>query len=733
MNEKQDPDTLMEFFEDISVTGQYYEDQYADLAEDDNIAAFLNLTDEEIDDVEAESQDFEVDEEIFHELFDSNADLEIPAIGFNWAALFWGVLLLLAVVGFVFNEYRNNSDREQLLTTQYSALKLKSDIESLGNVVIKAAQEGTEGAFSSLSSVRNSIDEELGTMLSSAKAANFSREGTLSAIESDWEGLDSKVQQVLDDQVATVAAAGNIAEISGAVPDLLDQTDSLISRLLRSEVSLELLNLGNQMRYLLERIKSNTSIYTEGSSGWRQSLSQLDQDIKRYGLIKDDVLSRSGGNLTTILAKIEEPYQQVEFSNDSLISKNQTITLVRQAADEVSEQSVNTVGLLQQLIDSIGSVSRDENPLWAQRIPIAIALFALLCVLCLISAVRRHNRKREHINTLVSQHSEDAVIKLLDEMGSLAQGDLTVEAEVTNEVTGAIADSVNYAVGEMRVLVNGIKSASNEMVAVTEDTEQLIAQLLTSNDMQSDEIRSSASDVENMSQTMNLMSESATKSSERARVTAESAKRGAEAVRNTIVGMNASRSQIQDTSKRLKRLGESSQQINEIVNLIKDVTEQTNVLSLNASIQAAMAGEAGRGFAVVAEEVQRLADRSARASSEITELVKNIQQDVNSAIASMESTTEEVISGAKVADEAGQTLDDIENISQDLYEVIQQVAEQANGESVVANRLASRMNTLNSATKESDMSVSQVASSLGQIREVAGKLNKSVSGFQLPS
>jgi twitching motility protein PilJ len=215
-------------------------------------------------------------------------------------------------------------------------------------------------------------------------------------------------------------------------------------------------------------------------------------------------------------------------------------------------------------------------------------------------------------------------------------------------------------------------------------------------------------------------------------VSAKSAKKGADAVRNTIVGMNSTRNQIQDTSKRLKRLGESSQQINEIVNLIQDVTEQTNVLSLNASIQAAMAGEAGRGFAVVAEEVQRLADRSARASNEITDLVKTIQQDANNAIASMEATTSEVVTGATMADEAGQALDEIETISQQLLDAIERLAAQATEESESAKTVTERMNTLKNATEQSDLSVSQVAAALGQIRDVAGKLDKSVAGFTLP-
>lgn len=359
-------------------------------------------------------------------------------------------------------------------------------------------------------------------------------------------------------------------------------------------------------------------------------------------------------------------------------------------------------------------------------------MLAALGIAGLIWSVIRQQRKRDAVTALRTKRSEDAVIKLLDEMGDLAQGDLTVEAEVTNEITGAIADSVNFAIGEMRILVNGIKQASTEMTSTTADSETLIAQLLTSNDAQSEEIQNAAVEVEKMSFTMANMSKSALESSDRARISAQSAKNGADAVRNTIVGMNSTRNQIQDTSKRLKRLGESSQQINEIVNLIQDVTEQTNVLSLNASIQAAMAGEAGRGFAVVAEEVQRLADRSARASSEITELVKTIQQDANNAIASMEATTSEVVTGATMADEAGQALDEIETISQQLLDAIEKLASQATDESKSAKTVTDRMSTLKTATEDSDLSVSQVAAALGQIRDVAGKLDKSVAGFRLP-
>ena len=458
---------------------------------------------------------------------------------------------------------------------------------------------------------------------------------------------------------------------------------------------------------------------------------QFEKDVKLFGEVNNDIRRMGGVAVSGDLSDIDQSYERLVSSAASIMGNVEDYFTIRDAATRISNLSDSMQSGLGDTISGIGN-DADKLP-FLKNLPWILGGLGLLGLVGLIWALLRQNQKREQVNKLRTKRAEDAVIKLLDEMGDLAQGDLTVEAEVTNEVTGAIADSVNFAIGEMRILVNGIKTASNEMSNTTEDSEQMIAQLLTSNDAQSEVILGAAQEIERMSETMSGMSHLALQSSERAQVAADSAKKGAAAVRDTIVGMNSTRNQIQDTAKRLKRLGESSQQINEIVNLIQDVTEQTNVLSLNASIQAAMAGEAGRGFAVVAEEVQRLADRSARASGEITELVKNIQQDANNAIASMETTTEEVITGATMADQAGQALDEIERISQELLEVIEKVAAEATEESKVANTISGRMNTLKSATEQSDMSVSQVAGALGQIRDVVDKLDKSVAGFRLPA
>ncbi len=670
----------------------------------------------------------------FGELFEQELGEEIPEVGFSWFPVFWSVVLLGAIAAFLFNANRIGTEQRHLASIRNSALQVDSDVQDITYQSLLAFN-GKEEAFDQLQSLRKQINENLpGLDVSNAQRSGFvlSAEGSvnLNQINADWEQLGLQVDLLAGNRGVINSTLDQVMAVNELTPVLLDQTDVLVDRLIENEASLKLINVGSRQRFLSQRIKASANEFAMGAPGWQEAASQFEEDVKLFGEVNNDIRSMGGIAIASDVAAIDNSYKNLLSSAESVIGNVEDYVTIRNAATMIDSLSTKlqtqTAGFIQNLTPEFG------KPGWLKKLPWILAGIGILGLVGLIGSLVSQSRKREQTNNLRTRRAEDAVIKLLDEMGDLAQGDLRVEAAVTNEVTGAIADSVNFAIGEMRILVNGIKSASNEMSATTEDSEQLIAQLLTSNDAQSEEILTSAQEIENMSETMSQMSESALQSSDRARVATEAAKKGAAAVHNTIVGMNTTRNQIQDTAKRLKRLGESSQQINEIVNLIQDVTEQTNVLSLNASIQAAMAGEAGRGFAVVAEEVQRLADRSARASSEISELVKNIQQDANNAISSMETTTEEVITGATMADEAGQALDEIESISQELYQVIETVASGATRESKAAATVTERMNTLKEATEQSDLSVSQVAVALGNIRDVVGKLDKSVAGFQLP-
>ncbi len=327
--------------------------------------------------------------------------------------------------------------------------------------------------------------------------------------------------------------------------------------------------------------------------------------------------------------------------------------------------------------------------------------------------------------------TQGAILRLMNEMGDLADGDLTIRATVSEDITGAIADSVNYTVEELAVLVRRINDAADRVTRASNAAQSTSNDLLAATKVQSAEIQGANAAVLEMANSMKTVSASALESARVARASLEAAQKGASAVSNSITGMNEIRTQIQETSKRIKRLGESSQEIGEIVELISDITEQTNVLALNAAIQAASAGEAGRGFSVVAEEVQRLAERSGEATKQIAAIVKTIQTDTHDAVAAMEYSTQGVVEGAKLSDAAGQALNEISSVSQDLARLIQAISSDTQHQADIATKVADSMQDILRITGQTTTSTQQTAVSIGELTELAVELKGSVSGFKV--
>jgi twitching motility protein PilJ len=327
--------------------------------------------------------------------------------------------------------------------------------------------------------------------------------------------------------------------------------------------------------------------------------------------------------------------------------------------------------------------------------------------------------------------TQGAILRLMNEMGELADGDLTVRATVSEDITGAIADSVNYTVEELAVLVRRINDAAERVTRASSAAQHTSNDLLTATHKQSSEIQNANTVVLEMADSMKTVSSAAKESARVANASLAAAQKGAAAVSNSISGMNEIRSQIQETSKRIKRLGESSQEIGEIVELISDITEQTNILALNAAIQAASAGEAGRGFSVVAEEVQRLAERSAEATKQIAAIVKTIQADTHDAVAAMEHSTQEVVAGARLSDAAGQALSEISSVSQDLTRLIEAISSDTQAQAGIATQVADSMQGILRITGQTSASTQQTAISIGELAELAGELKGSVSGFKV--
>ena len=376
---------------------------------------------------------------------------------------------------------------------------------------------------------------------------------------------------------------------------------------------------------------------------------------------------------------------------------------------------------------------------------IGSALFALACGAALAYVQLLESRQRQLIAEgqrvaaesqqqdakRVNDANQAAILRLMNELQTVAEGDLTQEATVTEDITGAIADSVNYTVEELRSLVGNVQATATRVAQTTSAVESTSTELLAASTEQLREIRETGQSVLDMAQRINQVSGQAQESARVARSSLQAAESGLQAVQDAIGGMNAIRDQIQETSKRIKRLGESSQEIGEITELISDITEQTNVLALNAAIQAASAGEAGRGFSVVAEEVQRLAERSADATRQIAALVKAIQTDTQDAVAAMERSTQGVVEGAKLSDNAGTALSEIDRVSRRLAELIEQISNATLREAESANEVAGNIQHIFAVTEQTGEGTRSTAAQVRELSAMAEELRQSVARFKI--
>jgi twitching motility protein PilJ len=411
----------------------------------------------------------------------------------------------------------------------------------------------------------------------------------------------------------------------------------------------------------------------------------------------------------------------------------------------IAAQSRTLVGLLAAsgaltLLGALGAylTAGSDASGFARFGPLGLALAAVgLLVAAVMLAGRIQKTVQDQRFAAETQRKENdrnqqAILRLLDELSSLADGDLTVQATVTEEITGAIADSINYAVDALRGLVATINHSSIQLDSAARQTQALSQHLAKASSAQSKQIASATESASGMANSVAEVSGNAERAADVARHSVEIAHKGGDAVRRTIDGMNAIRETIQETSKRIKRLGESSQEIGNIIELINDIAEQTNILALNASIQASMAGEAGRGFAVVADEVQRLAERAANATKQIEVLVRTIQTDTNEAVVSMERSTTDVVGGALLAENAGAALDEIEQVSNQIASLVQNISASARAQASGAQNIARNMQVLREISVQTAESTNATSAAIAQLAELSAGLRRAAAGFRLP-
>lgn len=413
-------------------------------------------------------------------------------------------------------------------------------------------------------------------------------------------------------------------------------------------------------------------------------------------------------------------------SVEILVSEVRNLVAAKSAAKAIVDDSDTLMKGAQRLVDAYQSSFRIYS-----TVTILLGLLLLLTMLFFAKTYVDQSRRSAEEAARSNSQNQSAILRLMNELGDLADGDLTVRATVSEDITGAIADSLNYTTEEFRKLVLRIKAAVEQIDKATRDAADISTGLLDATQKQAREIQGAGEAVQLMTKSIKEVDHSAAQSADVARRTLAATEQGAQAVRNTISGMDVLREQIQDTAKRIKRLGESSQEIGEIVDLISDITEQTNVLALNAAIQAASAGEAGRGFSVVAEEVQRLAERSAEATKQIGALVKTIQGDTHDAVAAMEKSTLGVVEGAKLSDMAGQSLREIEQVSNELAALINSISTSTQVQTDMASEVASVMEDILQITVQTTEGTRLTANSVAQLTSLAEDLKGSVAGFKL--
>jgi methyl-accepting chemotaxis protein len=326
---------------------------------------------------------------------------------------------------------------------------------------------------------------------------------------------------------------------------------------------------------------------------------------------------------------------------------------------------------------------------------------------------------------------EASVMKLLDEISGLAEGDLTKRAEVTTDMTGAIADSFNLIAEQLGRVVQDVQMTTEQVTATSRDVSKGTESLAEMSEMQAVQVSDAIAAINEMATSIQEVADSAAQSSQVSEQSKTHAKDGAEAVQHTNKAMEAIRERVQETARAIKRLGESSQEIGNIVQLINDIADRTSILALNASIQAAMAGDAGRGFAVVADEVQRLAERSTNATKQIETLIKNIQGEISEASTSMDESIQGVVEGSRLAEDAHRKLHEIETVATQLAQLIDSISLASKQQARASDNIAKTMEEVGEVSSQTSAASKQTAGSMQNMAEMAERLRRSVAVFKL--
>jgi twitching motility protein PilJ len=622
-----------------------------------------------------------------------------------------------------------------------------SEQQVLSQKVAKYALEasaGDQASFERLRVARDRFIVLLDELKSGAPDAGLpaspdAMHEALRETENRWLALRAYVDEILGNQSAILSVREFVHVINAAIPQLQQASEDIVRILVRNQAEPQQVYVASRQLMLAQRLGDNVSRVLDGGARTAAAIDQFSQDADRFGRVLTGMLT---GDNELGIARISNPDAETKLAeaaklfrsiNDHVAEIIETAPAVLPALEATGEVTPASDVLDNATRDLVAAYNSNRNTgAIGPTLVTVLGLLAIALLLLLGLALLRDARSRAQEADQQNLRNQAAIRRLLDEMVDLSDGDLTIEATVTEDITGAIADSVNQAVEEMRTLVTTINETSVRVSASAQETRATALRLEEASDHQRNQIERASGTVRTMSQAMSDMASEANRSAETAQQSVDIAAAGGSTVRRTIAGMDNIREQIQETSKRIKRLGESSQEIGNIVELIEDIADQTNILALNAAMQAAMAGEAGRGFAVVADEVQRLAERSANATKQIDALVKTIQADTNEAVSSMESSTSEVVSGAKLAEDAGAALQRVEQVSQDIAQATQAMAARLHQHSQEVGSINETMNVIQEITSQTSEGTEQTTQSIETLAQMAEQLRQTVARFKLP-